>query len=237
MHVSKQSLARSLKSLAVLTLCASLVSCEFEAKITPIDWATPGGSTIEETLEGPAAEPSPIPIPPTPQPAFDGVDSLDCAEPAAGDNHFGYCRIAGTQDFYVWGECVAECPGGEFEGIELLKIEGSDSALALFRDVIDERDKKLDDRTDGWWRGGILGGLGVAGGATGIGAACLVASSWTFGIGCGLVLLGVGGAGLLSYLGFKDAYDAHQDLNDPQGLNFSAQDLFTIISEEHSNND
>ena len=220
--------------IAHVTLAAVFSACEFEPALTPIDWETPGSpnfSTVPAIL---TPEPEPIPIPPTPPPPFDGVDSLGCAEPAGGDNHFGYCRIPGTQEFYVWGECTDPCPAGQYPGIELMTLGGSEVALELFRDVIDERDKNLDDRTEGWWRGGMLGGLGVAGGATGIGTACVVAGSWNLGVGCGLVLLGVGGAGILSYLGFKDAVDANNNLNDPQGLNFSAQDIFEIMRAERS---
>lgn len=220
--------------IAHLTLVAVFSACEFEPAITPIDWQTPGVSSFSTVSAIQTPEPEPVPVPPTPLPLFEGVDSLDCAEPAGGDNHFGYCRIPGTQEFYVWGECLEECPDGQYAGIELMTLEGSEAALGLYRDVIDERDINLDERTKGWWRGGLLGGLGVGGAATGITTACIVSGTWNFGVGCGLVLLGVGAAGVLSYLGFKDAGDANDNLNDPLGLNFSAQDLFEIIREEKS---
>jgi hypothetical protein len=49
------------------------------------------------------------------------------------------------------------------------------------------------------------------------------------GVGCGLVLLGVGAAALLSYLGFSDAKEANDNLQDPLGLEYSARDLFEIV--------
>jgi len=46
---------------------------------------------------------------------------------------------------------------------------------------------------------------------------------------------GAGAAGLISYLGFSDANEANDNLNDPLGLNYSAQDLFQqIIGESAS---
>ena len=132
------------------------------------------------------------------------------------------------------GRVQGECSEGQYPGIEIMTIGGSDVALGLYRDVVDERDTNLDDRTKGWWQGGVLGGVGAGAAATGITTACVLAGSWNFGIGCGLVLLGVGGAAVLSAVGFKDAIDANNNLNDPQGLHFSAQDLFEIIREEQS---
>ena len=215
--------------LALATLAAVFAACEFEPAITPIVWVAPGAQSFGEISSNLTPEPSPIPAPPTPQPPFDGVDSLSCTEPAGGDNHYGYCRIPGTQEFYVWGECVDECTEGQYPGIELMNLEGSDDALSLYRDVIDERDMNLDARGDGWFQGGILGGLGAGAAGAGIPAACIASGVWNMGIGCGLVLLGVGAAGLLSYLGFSDANEANDNLNDPLGLNFSAQDLFQQI--------
>ena len=91
--------------LAHVTLVAVISACEFEPAITPIVWENPIPPTFSVIPSILTPQPEPIPIPPTPLPLFDGTDSLDCAEPAGGDNHFGYCRIPGTQEFYVWGEC------------------------------------------------------------------------------------------------------------------------------------
>lgn len=220
--------------LACLSFIAIFSACKFEPALTPIVWITPGVPNFGTVPPIQTPGPEPIPIPPTPLPPFDGAESLNCSEPAGGDNHFGYCRIPGTQDFYVWGECTDTCPEGQYAGIELMTLGGSETALNLYRDVINERDKNFDDRTEGWWRGGILGGLGVGGGAAGITGACILAGSWNFGVGCGLVLLGVGAAGFLSFSGFKDAIDANSNLNSPTGLHFSAQDLFEIIRSEYS---
>ena len=163
---------------------------------------------------------------------FEGVDSLDCIEPMGGDNQFGYCRIPGTEEFYVWGRCVDVCPESPYPGIELLRLASSSETLDLYSTVIEDRDTQLDERRDGLWRGGILGGVGVAGGAVGVGELCVASGSWNWGVGCVIVLLAVAADLGLTGWGFFDAYDANSDLNDPNGLNASAAELFGRLHEQ-----
>ena len=128
----------------MVLLSVVLAGCEFgfESSITPIAWPTLVPQPFGQTTLGP--RPSPLPLAPTPvppPPMFEGIDSLDCAEPMSGDNHYGYCRIPGTQEFYAWGECTSECPASPYPGIQIMTVFDADSAI--FREVIDGRDTSI----------------------------------------------------------------------------------------------
>ena len=221
-------------SLLVL-LVVTLAGCQFEPSITPIVWPTLGPQPFGQAPLGP--QPSPLPLAPTPvppPPVFQGVDSLDCEEPKEGDNHYGYCRIPGTLQFYVWGECIGACPEGPYPGIEIMTVDGGDLTLQLFSKVVDERDQKLDERRKGAMRGGLLGGLGVALGLPAVPAACIVTGGWNLGTGCILVLGALAVDVLLSLFEAGDAVSAHTSLNEPRGLESGAQDLFQMLHDNTS---
>lgn len=216
---------------ALLTLL--LAGCEFQSSITPIVWPTVGEQPFLLATLGP--QPSPVPLAPTPfppPPTFDGADSLDCAEPQSGDNHFGYCRIPGTREFYAWGECTVECPDGPYPGIQIMTVSEANSAV--FREVLDGRDTSIEERRKGFSRGGILGGIGVGLGVPGVIGACWASGSWNFGTGCVIVLGLLGVDALLAGLETKDGFDAQSDLTRDNGFEDSAKDLFQQLREQES---
>ena len=222
-----------------IVLAAALAACKFEPSIITIAWPMvppqPFGQFATNAVPGPSPVPL-APTPPPPPPVFEGMDSLDCTEPMEGDDHYGYCRIPETQQFYVWGECIDTCPDGPYPGIQIMTVEGSNTTLQIFREVVDKRGQKLVDRTKGIARGGVLGGLGVAVGIPGIPTACIVSGSWNGGTGCLLLLLGLGADGFLAWLETSDGIKANTSLNKPLGLNDSAQDLFQMLHESGSSN-
>lgn len=211
----------------MVLLSVVLAGCEFgfESSITPIAWPTLVPQPFGQTTLGP--RPSPLPLAPTPvppPPMFEGIDSLDCAEPMSGDNHYGYCRIPGTQEFYAWGECTSECPASPYPGIQIMTVFDADSAI--FREVIDGRDTSIEERGKGFSRGGIFGGIGVGLGVPGVIGACWASGSWNFGTGCDIVLGLLAVDALLAGMETKDGFDAHSDLTRANGFEDSAQDLF-----------
>lgn len=208
----------------------TLTGCQFQPSITPVAWATIPPQPFQQQTIGVQLSPMPLaPTPSPPPPAFKGIDSLDCAQPQSGDNHYGYCRIPGTQEFYVWGECIAECPDGPYPGIQILTVSETDSTL--YREVIDGRDASLAERTKGLGRGGVLGSLGVGLGVPGVIKACVAAGSWNFGKGCLIVLGVVAINAIVAGLDVKDGIDAHSELTERNGFDDSAQDLFQQLSE------
>ena len=206
-------------------LLLALAGCQFKSSITPIGWATVPPQPFQQATLGPQMSPIPLaPTPSPPPPVFEGIDSLDCAQPKKGDNHYGYCRIPGTQEFYAWGECVAECPEGPYPGIQIITVSEADSTL--FRAVIDGRNTSLAERGKGFGRGGVLGFLGVGLGVPGVIKACIAMGSWNMGKGC-LVVLGVVAVdAVIAVLDVKDGTDAHSELTERNGYEDSAQDLF-----------
>ena len=89
-----------------------------------MEWHTPEAGTMSpvEFTE----EPWPTPTSPfelQPPPSFIGMDSLNCTEPYGGDLSYGYCRIPGTLQFYVWGKCTTPCPDSLYPDVEILQLE------------------------------------------------------------------------------------------------------------------
>jgi hypothetical protein len=225
----KQRFATAARRSASLIMLLALAGCQFESSITPIAWITvPPQPFQQATLE---PQVSPIPIAPTPippPPVFEGAESLDCAEAIGGDNHYGYCRIPGTNQFYVWGECAAACPAGDYPGIEIMTVAESET-LRNFQDVVDIRDEQYAQREEGFIIGGGLGVLGIGGGAVGVIEACIVSGAFSFGWGCRLVLLAAGADLAITAWQFDRGFDADRRLSQPQGLDDSAQDLFDMF--------
>jgi hypothetical protein len=213
-------------------LAVSLAGCEigFTPELTPMQWATVGPAAFGQGPTLPSPQVSPVPLAPTPvlPPVFEGADSLDCAEAKGGDNHYGYCRVPGTDQFYVWGECAAACPEGRFPGIEIMVVTES-TTFRNFQDVIDIRDQQKSQRAEGLAIGGGLGLVGVGGGIVGVIETCVVAGSFSLGWGCGLVLLAVGADLIIAGWQFDRGFDADARLNEPLGLDDSARELFEML--------
>jgi len=219
------------RRLLCVVLFFALAGCQFEPSITPIPWVTLPPQPFQQGTIGPQLSPIPLaPTPLPPPPVFEGIDSLDCAQPKKGDNHYGYCRIPETQEFHAWGECPSECPDGPYPGIQIITVTEAESAL--YRDVIDGRDTSMQERSKGFGRGGVLGGIGAGLGVPGVIAACWGTGSWSFGTGCALVLAVLAVDGLLVGLDVKDGIDAHSDLTEQNGFEDSAQDLFQQLQEQ-----
>lgn len=219
----------SLIRVLVVLLVLVLSGCEFQSSITPIVWPTVGPQPFLQATLGP--QPSPVPLAPTPvppPPVFEGADSLDCAEPQSGDNHFGYCRIPGTNQFYAWGECAATCPEGNFPGIEIMTVTESET-FRNFQAVVDIRGQQYSQREEGLIIGGGLGVLGIGGGVVGVIETCIVSSAISLGWGCAAVLLTVGVDLAISAWQFDRGLEANTRLNEPLGLEDSSQDLFEML--------
>ena len=63
-----------------------------------------------------------------------------------------------------------------------------------------------------------------------VGLACFVGGAFTWGTSCGLAILAVATDGVLAGWGFFDGLGANTALNDPNGLNASAEDLFRRLT-------
>lgn len=230
---AKAVIAAQLRRLIFPTLLLVLAGCQFESSVAPIAWGTVPPQPFQQQPLVPQLSPIPLaPTPSPPPPAFEGIESLDCAEPMSGDNHYGYCRIPGTQEFYVWGECTSECPDGPYPGIQIMTVSQADNAI--FREVIDGRDVSIEERGKSWTRGGILGTIGVGLGVPGVIGACVASGSWNFGTGCVIVLGLLGVDVLLAGMETKDGFDAHSDLTRENGFEDSAQDLFQLLQEQEA---
>src|SRR3972149_8267567 len=215
--------------LLCVVLFLALTGCQFESSITPIPWVTLPPQPFQRGTIGPQLSPIPLaPTPIPPPPVFEGAESLDCAEANGGDNPYGYCRVPGTNQFYVWGECGAACPDGRFPGIEIMTVTDSET-LRNFQDVVDLRDQQFSQRQEGFIIGGGLGVLGVGGGAVGVIEACIVSGAFSLGWGCGLVLLAAGADLAITAWQFDRGFDADRRLNQPQGLDDGAKDLFDMF--------
>ena len=213
-------------------LIATLAGCEFEPALTPIDWSTP----LPEAAQFAEIGSTPIPLPTptssfvTPEPSsipFRGEDDLDCAQPKAGDNNFGYCNIPGTQDFYVWGECPSDCPDSPYPGIELIIVSKDDSEL--FREVINKLETAQDVRRESNFIGGFLGGVGAGLGIPTVVAVCLGTGGWGCVLAGGILLIDLG---VSSFELIKGA-GANRELTEPNGLEESAVDQFQQLSAEY----
>jgi hypothetical protein len=221
----------ALTSLIQIFLALTLAGCGFEPALTPVVWPTyPVSSDFGQVSSTPYPYPTPTspflyPVAPVP---FEGADSLDCGEPQAGDNHFGYCLVlGGSGEVYVWGECPSECPEGPYPGIEILRVPFEDSAI--FRDVIDLRDTNREQRRQGRTIGGYLGGIGAALGIPGTVGVCIKLGVWPCFIAAGIVLVDGG----IAALAYSSGQDADERLNSPFGLEFSAEDQFRLLRAEN----
>jgi hypothetical protein len=156
---------------------------------------------------------------------FLGADSLLCEEPAGGDNHFGFCAIPGSNQYYVWAECTATCPDGPYPGVELRVVTDS-TELRDYILIINDLDQAIESKKEGSRQGWVLGLFDFVGGVLGFGAACGLGSEFTFGWSCVGWFLTAGGGGIGSYLGF----DKYADNNIQQEtLGRSASDKFREI--------
>ncbi|OGO18896.1 MAG: hypothetical protein A2Z14_11115 [Chloroflexi bacterium RBG_16_48_8] len=194
-----------------------------------MQWYTAPASTIGavQFTEEPYITPT-SPFEVSPPPSFLGADSLNCIEPYGGDSKYGYCRIPGTLQYYVWGECTTPCPDSEFGDVEVLILDDS-TAVQTYITVINDRDKAYEDRFDGFFTGGVFGAIGVAGGAVGLSEVCIVSGSWNGGTGCVILLMVLGTDAFLTGKSIKGFIDANDDLRKPNGLNDSVIDLFEIM--------
>jgi len=212
--------------LLLFLVLVALAGCQFESSITPIPWPTVGSQPFQQATLGP--QPSPVPLAPTPLPTpipFLGVESLLCGDPKGGDNHFGFCAILGSDQYYTWAECSADCPEGPYPGVEL-RLVADTSALRDYMLIVGDRDQAIESKKEGIFQGGALGLLDFFGGVLGFGAACGLGSEFTFGLSCVGWLLTVSGGGIGSYLGF----DKYADNNSRQEtLERSASDKFREI--------
>ena len=213
-------------------LIATLAGCEFEPALTPIDWSTPLPESQQFAEIGSTPLPLPTPTSPfvTPELSsipFRGEDDLDCAQPKAGDNRFGYCNIPGTQDFYVWGECASNCPESPYPGIEVMVVSEDDSTL--FREVINKRETAQDDRREGTLIGGLLGGVGGGLGIPATVALCLGTGGWGCLIAGGIVAIDL----IVAGFNLNKGADANNDLREPNGLEDSAVDQFQQLRAEN----
>ena len=192
-QIVKNAISLSLVFSILLTAC----KVQFNPDIEPL--------ILEEAPDQPFAEDptsslpqvSPIPIAPTPlpyRPGFKGAEDLDCQEPMVDDPVYGYCKIPGTQQYYIWTPCVESCPESPYRGVLVKRVDDS----LLFQEfglLINGRDAAQSTRDD--FR--ILGvglGLGelIIGGLT-FAAACLVGSAFSFGTTCAVWFGTVGLAG------------------------------------------
>jgi len=224
------NILRTLTLVSLLT-SLSLAGCQvnYIPDVTPVAWSTPELETmgIPQLTEVPyPTSTSPFEVP-SPN-VFHGIDSLNCIEPHAGDLEYGYCRIPGTFQYYIWGQCTTPCPESPYLNVEVLLLDDS-FALQNYKEVIDKRERAFDDRVDKTLYGGVFGTVGLAGGIVGVGEACFVSGSWNGGTGCIIVLGALGVDGLLTYINFKKGHNANNDLNRPNGLNDSAEDIFELI--------
>ena len=230
---SEVALRRTYRSLStaggrlfLLLVLAALAGCQFESSITPIPWPTVGSQPFQQGTLGP--QPSPIPMAPTPLPTpipFLGVESLLCGDPKGGDNHFGFCAIPGSAQYYIWAECSSTCPKGPYPGVEL-RIVTDSSQLRDYMIILKDLEDAINERKEGRNQGWLLGGLDFVGTLLGFGVACGLGSEFTFGWSCAGYLLTMGSGGIGAYLGFDKAADATRE---QQGFEESASDKFREI--------
>lgn len=165
---------------------------------------------------------------------FEGADELDCEQPMAGDNQFGFCAIPGSNEYYVWGLCEDECPKGQYPGIELMTVTDS-SALRDFVFIVAQRDAMIEKKADsGWWAAGFAAGDVVVGALAWEAAKCVVAGEITFGASCVGFVVGFGVGVVATGKGIWDYLQADHELDKEGGLNESASDKFQEMQVEPS---
>jgi len=197
--------------LFLLLVIVALAGCQFEPSITPIPWPTLGSQPLQQATLGP--QPSPIPVAPTPLPTaipFLGAESLLCGDPKGGDNHFGFCAVPGSDQYYIWAECSSPCPDGPYPGVEL-RLVADTSALRDYMIIIKDLDQAIESKKEGIFQGGALGFLDFLGGVLTFGAACMVGDKFSFGLTCAGFFLTVGSGGIGAYLGFDKSADSKRE--------------------------
>lgn len=166
----------------VITAC----DVKFTPDIEPLVMEEAGDQPFAEEFTTPPPQVSPIPIAPTPLPylpGFKGAEDLDCQEPMVDDAVYGYCKIPGTQQYYIWTPCIESCPESPYRGVLVKRVDDS-LMVQEFRLLIDGRDSAKSTRDDFRIVGVGLGfGELIVGGLT-FAAACLVGSAFSFGTTC-----------------------------------------------------
>lgn len=135
------NILRTLTLVSLLT-SLSLAGCQvnYIPDVTPVVWSTPE----LETMGTPQFTEVPYPTPtspfevPSPN-VFHSIDGLNCGEPFGGDLRYGYCRIPGTFQYYIWGQCTTPCPESPDLNVEVLLLDDS-FALQNYKEVIDKRE-------------------------------------------------------------------------------------------------
>jgi hypothetical protein len=194
--IIRKAISLMLVSSLLLTAC----DIEFTPDVEPLILEDAPGQSFAEDPTSAHPEVSPIPIAPTAlpyQPGFKGADDLDCQEPMVDDAVYGYCKIPGTQQYYIWTTCVESCPESPYRGTLVKRVD--DSLLVQeFVLLINGRDAAKSSRDD-FRIAGVGLGLGelIVGGLTFAGA-CIVGSAFSFGTTCaawfGTAILAGGGA-------------------------------------------
>jgi hypothetical protein len=101
--------------------------------------------------------------------------------------------------------------------------------LRNFQYVVEIRDRQYFQREEGFIIGGGLGVLGVGRGAVGVIETCIISGAFSLGRGCALLLLAAGAYLAIAAWQFDRGFDADRRLNQPQGLDDSAKDLFDMF--------
>ena len=176
--------------MAVITvlLATSVAGCEigFTPELTPVEWQTSEPSGLGQGSTLPSPQLSPIPLAPTslpPKLEFDGVEDLEGGEPMLDNDVYGYCKIPGTNQYYIWIPCVEACPDSPCYGTLVKRVDES-TVVEEFRTLAKEWDAAKATQDDFMFTG-VGAGLGelIIGGLT-FGAACLVGTKFTFGTSC-----------------------------------------------------
>jgi hypothetical protein len=201
-------MGNSVSILLAFSLVAAACEVEFTPDIEPLVIEEAGEQPFAEDYSSPLPQVSPVPIAPTPlpyRPGFKGAEDLDCQEPMVDDAVYGYCKIPGTQQYYIWIPCVESCPESPYRGALVKRVEDS-LLFQEFRLLIDGRDAAQSTRND-FRIVGVGLGLGelLIGGLTFAGA-CLVGSAFSFGTTCAVWFgtAGLAGGGVL-YSGSRAA--------------------------------
>lgn len=179
-------LGNTVSILLAFSLVATACDIEFTPDIEPLVMEEAGDQPFADEFTTPLPQVSPIPIAPTPLPyrlGFKGAEDLDCQEPMVDDAVYGYCKIPGTQQYYIWTPCVENCPESPYRGVLVKRVEDS-LKFQEFRLLIDGRDTAQSTRDD-FRIVGVGLGLGelIIGGLT-FATACIVGSSFSFGTTC-----------------------------------------------------
>ena len=136
--------------LLTFSIVATACEVEFTPDIEPLVIEEAGDQPFAEDSTSPLLQVSPIPVAPTPlpyRPGFKGAEDLDCEEPKVDDPVYGYCKIPGTEQYYIWTPCVESCPESPYSGALIKRVEDS-LQFQEFRLLIDGRDMAQSQRDD-----------------------------------------------------------------------------------------